>query len=139
MCVVATRAEADKRGLTPLLALRSWAVTGCGPEVMGIGPFSATTAALDRAGLTLDEIDLIELNEAFAAQVLASDKLFALPMDRVNVNGGAVALGHPLGATGARQTVTLLHEAGRRRSKWGLVSICAALGMGAAGLFEFDL
>ena len=116
MCVVATRAEADKRGLTPLLALRSWAVTGCGPEVMGIGPVSATTAALDRAGLTLDEIDLIELNEAFAAQVLAVLREWKTdPLDeRINPNGSGISLGHPVGATGARILATAAHEAKRR-------------------------
>ncbi|MGC4044532.1 MAG: hypothetical protein QM758_12125 [Armatimonas sp.] len=92
---------------------------------------------LDKAKLSLNDIDLIEFNEAFAAQVLASQAVFPLPLDRVNVNGGAIALGHPLGATGARQAVTLIYEARKRGAKRGIVAMCAALGMGAAGLFEF--
>ena len=90
-----------------------------------------------RPGIALDQIDLIEFNEAFAAQALASQKHFPLDWDRVNVNGGAIALGHPLGATGARQSVTLLYEAQRRGARYGMVTMCAALGMVAAGLFEF--
>ena len=119
MCVVTTRAEADRRGLTPLLALRSWAVTGCAPECMGIGPVSATAAALDRAGLSLDEIDLIELNEAFAAQVLAVLREWKVdPLDdRLNPNGSGISLGHPVGATGARILATAAHEAKRRGAR----------------------
>ena len=138
MCVVATRAEADKRGLTPLLALRSWAVTGCGPEVMGIGPVSATTAALDRAGLTLDEIDLIELNEAFAAQVLAVLREWKVdPLDeRINPNGSGISLGHPVGATGARILATLAREMHRRQARYGLETMCIGGGQGLAAVFE---
>ena len=91
---------------------------------------------LKQTGIRLEDIDLIEFNEAFAAQLLASQQIFPLPLERVNVNGGAIALGHPLGATGARQTVTLLYEGKRRKAKYGMVTMCAALGMGAAGLFE---
>jgi len=130
--------RAQALGLKPLARFAGYTVVAVAPEEFGVAPAYAIPKLLKSAGKSIDDIDLIELNEAFAAQVLASDKIFELPMDRVNVNGGAVALGHPLGATGARQTVTLLHEAGRLGSKWGLVSMCAALGMGAAGLFEFE-
>jgi acetyl-CoA C-acetyltransferase len=118
LCVVTTREEAERRGLRPLLALRSWAVAGVGPEVMGIGPVPATAAALDRARLSLDDIDLIELNEAFAAQVLACLREWKVdPTDeRLNPNGSGISLGHPVGATGARILATLAHEAGRRWS-----------------------
>jgi acetyl-CoA C-acetyltransferase len=138
MCVVTTRAEAEKRGLVPLLALRSWAVTGCDPEVMGIGPVSATAAALDRAGLTLDEIDLIELNEAFAAQVLAVLCEWKVdPLDeRVNPNGSGISLGHPIGATGARILATAAHEAKRRAARYVLETICIGGGQGLAAVFE---
>jgi acetyl-CoA acyltransferase len=130
--------RASALGLKPLARFAGYSVVAVKPEEFGIAPAYAIPKVLERTGKKIGDIDLIELNEAFAAQVLASDKLFPLPMDRVNVNGGAVALGHPLGATGARQTVTLVHEAARRKAKWGLVSMCAALGMGAAGLFEFE-
>ncbi|MGJ6125747.1 acetyl-CoA C-acetyltransferase [Mycolicibacterium sp. Y3] len=138
MCVVTTRAEAEKRGLTPLLALRSWAVTGCAPEAMGIGPVAATAAALDRAGLTLDEIDLIELNEAFAAQVLAvlaEWKIDALD-ERLNPNGSGVSLGHPIGATGARILATAAYEARRRDARYVLETMCIGGGQGLAAVFE---
>ena len=113
MCVVTTREEAERRGLRPLLALRSWAVAGVGPEVMGIGPVPATAAALDRAGLTLDEIDLIELNEAFAAQVIACLREWKVDAtdERLNPNGSGISLGHPVGATGARILATAAYEA----------------------------
>jgi acetyl-CoA C-acetyltransferase len=121
MCVVTTRVEADRRGLRPLLALRSWAVAGVGPDVMGIGPVPATAAALDRAGLTLDDIDVIELNEAFAAQVLACLHEWKIdPADeRLNPNGSGIWLGHPLGATGARILATMAYEMQRRESRYG--------------------
>ncbi|MCV7355827.1 acetyl-CoA C-acetyltransferase [Mycolicibacterium fluoranthenivorans] len=138
MCVVTTRAEAEKRGLTPLLALRSWAVTGCAPEAMGIGPVTATAAALDRAGLTLDEIDLIELNEAFAAQVLAvlaEWKVDALD-ERLNPNGSGISLGHPIGATGARILATAAYEARRRDARYVLETMCIGGGQGLAAVFE---
>ncbi|MHC9291350.1 acetyl-CoA C-acetyltransferase [Mycobacterium sp. LTG2003] len=138
MCVVTTRAEAEKRGLTPLLTLRSWAVTGCAPETMGIGPVSATAAALDRAGLVLDEIDLIELNEAFAAQVLAVlDRWKVDPLDdRVNPNGSGISLGHPIGATGARILATAAYEAARRDARYVLETMCIGGGQGLAAIFE---
>jgi acetyl-CoA C-acetyltransferase len=138
MCIVTTRAEAENRGLTPLLALRSWAVTGCAPEVMGIGPVNATAAALERAGLTLDEIDLIEVNEAFAAQVLAVLQEWKVdPLDeRINPNGSGISLGHPIGATGARILATAAHEAKRRGARYLLETMCIGGGQGLAAVFE---
>lgn len=138
LCVVTTQAEAEKRSLTPLLTLRSWAVTGCGPEVMGIGPVSATAAALDRADLTLDDIDLIELNEAFAAQVLAVLAEWKIdPLDdRVNPCGSGISLGHPIGATGARILATAAYEARRRDARYVLETMCIGGGQGLAAVFE---
>ncbi len=138
MCVVTTREEAERRGLRPLLALRSWAVAGVGPEVMGIGPVPATAAALERAGLTLDEIDVIELNEAFAAQVLACLREWKVdPTDeRLNPNGSGISLGHPVGATGARILATLAHEMQRREARYGLETMCIGGGQGLAAIFE---
>jgi len=138
LCVVTTSADAERLGLTPMLALRSWAVTGCSPETMGIGPVAATAAALQRAGLTLDEIDLIELNEAFAAQVLAvlaEWKVDALD-DRLNPNGSGISLGHPVGATGARILTTAAHEARRRGARTVLETMCIGGGQGLAAVFE---
>ncbi len=138
MCVVSTRTAAEKHNLTPLLALRSWAVTGCRPEVMGIGPVTATAAALKRADLTLDDIDLIELNEAFAAQVLAVLSEWKVdPLDeRVNPNGSGISLGHPVGATGARILATAAYEARRRGSRFVLETMCIGGGQGLAAVFE---
>ena len=138
LCVVTSRSEADKRGLTPMLALRSWAVTGCAPEVMGIGPVSATAAALQRAGLTLDDIDLIELNEAFAAQALAVLAEWKLDPhdDRINPNGSGISLGHPIGATGARILATAAYEARRRDAHFVLETMCIGGGQGLAAVFE---
>jgi len=138
MCVVTTRAGAEKRGLVPLLALRSWAVTGCDPEVMGVGPVGATAAALGRAGLTLEEIDLIELNEAFAAQVLAVLREWKVdPLDdRLNPNGSGISLGHPIGATGARILATAAYEARRREARYVLETMCIGGGQGIATVFE---
>ncbi|MGV9710907.1 acetyl-CoA C-acetyltransferase [Gordonia sp. NPDC003424] len=138
MCVVTTRADADKRGLNPLLTLRSWAVTGCEPETMGIGPVGATAAALDRAGLTLDEIDLIELNEAFAAQVLAvlAEWKIDATDERLNPNGSGISLGHPIGATGARILATAAYEARRRDARYVLETMCIGGGQGLAAVFE---
>ena len=123
-------------GLTPLGRFVGFATAGVEPERFGIGPVPAVRRVLKQAGLTLDQIDLVELNEAFAAQVLAC--LRELPIDaaRLNVNGGAIALGHPLGCTGAKLTTTLLHEMRRRNARYGLVSMCVGGGMGAAGIFE---
>jgi acetyl-CoA acyltransferase len=116
--------------------LVGYAVSAVPPEEFGIAPAHAIPHVLSRFRHRLEDVDLIEFNEAFAAQMLASNALYPLPMERVNVNGGAIALGHPLGATGARQTVSLLYEGRRRGAKYGLVTLCAALGMGAAALFE---
>lgn len=136
--VMTTREIAEARGWKPLARFVGYAVSAVAPEKFGVAPAYAVPKLLERTGVTLEEIDLIEFNEAFAAQALAANHVYPLPMERVNVNGGAVALGHPLGATGARQTVTLLHEAQRTGAKYGLVTMCAALGMGAAGLFAFE-
>ncbi|MGI5498977.1 acetyl-CoA C-acetyltransferase [Lentzea sp. CA-135723] len=138
LCVVTTRAEAEKRGLRPMLALRSWAVAGVGPEVMGIGPVPASQAALDRAGLTLDDMDVIELNEAFAAQVLAVLREWKVDSadERLNPNGSGISLGHPVGATGARILATLAHEMHRRGSRYGLETMCIGGGQGLAAVFE---
>ncbi len=123
-------------GLQPLARFVAFAYTGCLPEEMGIGPVYAIPKALKLAGLTLDQIDVIELNEAFAAQALAVIRLANLDASKVNVNGGAIALGHPLGCTGAKLTATILRELKRRRAKYGLVTMCVGGGMGAAGIFE---
>ena len=138
MCVVTSEDEAERRGLRPLLRLRSWAVAGVGPEVMGIGPVPATALALERAGLSMEDLDLIELNEAFAAQVLAVLREWQLPDDRerVNVNGSGISLGHPVGATGARILATLAYEMQRRGSRFGLETMCIGGGQGLAAVFE---
>jgi acetyl-CoA acyltransferase len=128
--------RARELGLRPLGRLVSYAVTGCLPEEMGIGPLTAIPKALAHAGLTLADIDLIELNEAFAAQSLAVIRTLGLDPERVNVNGGAIALGHPLGCTGAKLTATLLQEMERRKARYGMVTMCVGGGMGAAGIFE---
>jgi acetyl-CoA acyltransferase len=120
----------------PMARFIGFAVKGVAPEVMGIGPVAAVPAVLEQASMTLDQIQLIELNEAFAAQALAVIQELGLNRDIVNVNGGAIALGHPLGCTGAKLTATLLHEMGRRELQYGMVSMCIGGGMGAAGLFE---
>jgi acetyl-CoA acetyltransferases len=134
-----TREQAEKRGLRPLARFAGYATAAVAPEDFGVAPAYALPRLLERHGLTLGDIGLIEFNEAFAAQVLAANRVYPLPLDRVNVNGGAVALGHPLGATGARQAVTLMYEARRRPEvRRGVVTMCAALGMGAAGLFDFS-
>jgi acetyl-CoA acyltransferase len=134
--VVMEAGRARELGAQPLARLVAFAVTGCLPEEMGIGPITAIPAALKRAGLTLDQIDLIELNEAFAAQALAVIRVLGIDPGRVNVNGGAIALGHPLGCTGAKLTATLLGEMPRRQARYGMVTMCVGGGMGAAGIFE---
>lgn len=123
-------------GLTPQLKFRSFAVTGCAPEVMGIGPIEAIPKAVKQAGLELADIGLFELNEAFASQAVAVIRTLNLDHDKVNVNGGAIALGHPLGCTGTKLTLTLMHEMKRRNVQFGVVSMCIGGGMGAAGVFE---
>jgi len=134
--LLTTRAYADKKGLKPLARLLKFAVTGVAPEIMGIGPLYAIPMVLKKAGLTLSQIDLFELNEAFAAQSLAVVRELGLDENKVNVNGGAIALGHPLGCTGAKLTLTLIHELKRRGGRYGIVSLCVGGGMGAAGVFE---
>jgi acetyl-CoA acyltransferase len=126
----------EKLGKSPMARFLAFSANGCAPEVMGIGPITAIPAALKLAGLKQEDIELIELNEAFAAQALAVIKTLGLNKDIINVNGGAIALGHPLGCTGAKLTATLLHEMGRRKLRYGLVSMCIGGGMGAAGVFE---
>jgi acetyl-CoA acyltransferase len=128
--------RARELGIRPLGRLVAYAVTGCLPEEMGIGPIAAIPKVLRRAGLTLAEIGLIEFNEAFAAQALAVIRALCLDRERINVNGGAIALGHPLGCTGAKLTATLLHEMRRRQVRYGMVTMCVGGGMGAAGVFE---
>jgi acetyl-CoA acyltransferase len=128
--------RARELGIRPLARLVAYAATGCLPEEMGVGPITAIPKALSRAGLTLDKIGLIEFNEAFAAQALAVIRVLGLDMDRINVNGGAIALGHPLGCTGAKLTATLLSEMRRRQIRYGMVTMCVGGGMGAAGIFE---
>lgn len=135
--VMVTSGEyAKAHGLKPLARFVAFATAGVAPELFGIGPVPAIKKALKLAGLTLDQIDLVELNEAFAAQVLACLKQLPIDQARLNVNGGAIALGHPLGCTGAKLTATLVHEMRRRGSRYGLVSMCVGGGMGAAGIFE---
>jgi len=134
--VVMERKHAEERGLTPLLRFVGFAVAGVRPEVMGIGPIFAIPKVLKLTGLTLDDIDLIELNEAFASQSLAIIRELGLDPEKVNVNGGAIALGHPMGATGAKLTVQIMHEMKRRKAHYGMVTMCIGGGMGAAGIFE---
>jgi acetyl-CoA acyltransferase len=134
--VVMSREKADALGVKPLARFVSFAVAGVPPEIMGIGPVAAIPKALKQAGLTIDQIDLIELNEAFAAQALAVIRALELDEEKVNVNGGAIALGHPLGCTGAKLTVQILHELRRRGGRYGLITMCIGGGMGAAGIVE---
>jgi acetyl-CoA acyltransferase len=134
--VVMSAEKAHELGLTPLGRLVSFATAGCLPEEMGVGPVYAIPKALKLAGLTLDQIELIELNEAFAAQGLTVMKLLEMDPAKVNVNGGAVALGHPLGCTGAKLTASILQEMKRRNARYGMVTMCVGGGMGAAGIFE---
>jgi len=134
--VLMRRANADALGLKPLARFVSFAVAGVDPDVMGVGPIQAVPKALKRAGLSMKDLDLIEFNEAFASQVLAVIRELGMPEDKVNVNGGAIALGHPLGATGTKLTTQLVHELGRRGGGHGLVTMCIGGGMGAAGIFE---
>ena len=134
--IVVSAEKARALGLKPLARFVSFATAGCPPEEMGIGPVFAIPKALKIAGLKLDQIDVIELNEAFAAQALSVIKVAGLDPARVNVNGGAIALGHPLGCTGAKLTATILREMERRGSRYGMVTMCIGGGMGAAGIFE---
>ncbi|GIL40310.1 acetyl-CoA C-acetyltransferase [Roseiterribacter gracilis] len=130
--VLMTEEEAAKRGLTPLARIASWATVGVDPSVMGIGPVPASRRALEKAGWKVDDLDLIEANEAFAAQACAVGKELGFDPAKLNVNGGAIALGHPIGASGARVLTTLLHEMGKRSAKKGLATLCIGGGMGIA-------
>jgi acetyl-CoA acyltransferase len=134
--VVMSAEKAKELGVNPLARLIAFATAGCLPEEMGVGPVYAIPKALKMAGLTLDQIDLIELNEAFAVQGLTVMKLLEMDPSKVNVNGGAVALGHPLGCTGAKLTASILQEMKRRNARYGMVTMCVGGGMGAAGIFE---
>lgn len=134
--LVMSEAKAAELGLKPLVRIRAMAVAGVDPSIMGVGPVPAVHKALSRAGLKLADIDLIEVNEAFAAQTLACIKLLGLDMDRVNVRGGAIALGHPLGASGARIATTLIHAMSARGARYGLATMCIGGGQGIATIFE---
>jgi acetyl-CoA acetyltransferase family protein len=134
--LLSSEAAAKDKGLTPLGRLVAWASVGVDPSFMGMGPAPATRKVLERAGLTLGQIDLIEVNEAFAGQYLAVEKELGLDRARTNVNGGAIALGHPLGMTGARLLLTLTHELGRRKQKYGLATACIGGGQGIAAIVE---
>jgi acetyl-CoA acyltransferase len=127
---------ARERGLKPLARFAGFSTAGVAPERFGIGPVPAIQKVLKQTGLSLKDIDLVELNEAFAAQVLACLRELPIDESKLNVNGGAIALGHPLGCTGAKLTTTILHEMARRNARYGLVSMCVGGGMGAAGIFE---
>ena len=131
-----SRARAEAQGIEPLARFVTFAVSGVEPDVMGIAPIKAVPKALKRAGLTMQDLALIEMNEAFAAQALAVARVLDMPMDKLNVDGGAIALGHPLGATGAKLTTHLVHELRRRGGGLGMVTMCVGGGMGAAGIFE---
>jgi acetyl-CoA acyltransferase len=134
--VVMAAERAETLGIRPLARFVAFAYAGCAPEEMGMGPLYAVPKALKMAGLTLGQIDVVELNEAFAAQALAVIRLLGMDPAKVNVNGGAIALGHPLGCTGAKLTASLLQELKRRKARYGLVTMCVGGGMGAAGIFE---
>ncbi|TFE27536.1 acetyl-CoA C-acyltransferase [Cohnella luojiensis] len=134
--LVMSREKADELGLKPLASFKSFALAGVDPEIMGVGPVKAIPKALERAGLSLDDIGLFEINEAFASQCLHIIRQLELDESKVNVNGGAIALGHPLGCTGTKLTTSLIHELRRRGGGYGVVSMCIGGGMGAAGVFE---
>ena len=134
--LLANETAVKKFGLTPIAIVKSMAVAGVEPAVMGIGPVPATQKVLKRAGISVTDLDLIELNEAFASQSIACIHDLGLDLEKVNVNGGAIALGHPLGCSGVRISTTLLHEMKKRNSKYGLATMCVGVGQGAAILFE---
>src|SRR5262249_55229413 len=134
--VLMTAAEAERRGLKPLARIASWATSGVEPAIMGTGPIPAARKALERAGWKVGDLDLVEANEAFAAQAIAVNKDMGWDTAKVNVNGGAIAIGHPIGASGARILVTLLHEMGRRDAHKGLATLCIGGGMGIAMCVE---
>ena len=135
-CLVASSEYAKANGLPTLGYFRSFATVGVDPAIMGIGPVPAIRKLLQKTGLKVSDIDLFEINEAFASQAVYVQRELGLPLDRLNVSGGAIALGHPLGCTGAKLTATLLHGLKRRGGRYGIVSMCIGGGMGAAGLFE---
>jgi acetyl-CoA acetyltransferase family protein len=134
--LIMSHGSARFAGLTPIARIVTTAVAGVSPEVMGIGPVPATRKALERAGLSIDDIDLIELNEAFAAQAIACMRELGMNPDKVNVNGGAIALGHPLGASGSRIVTGLVHEMKRRGARYGLATMCIGVGQGIATILE---
>lgn len=136
--VLMSRERAEQLGVTPLAVIRSNASAGVDPAIMGIGPVPATKKALEKAGLSIEDIDLVEANEAFAAQSLAVGRELSIPNEKLNVNGGAVSLGHPVGASGARVLVTLLHEMKRRGSRYGLATLCIGGGQGVATIVEME-
>ena len=128
--------KAKEKGLEPMATIKSYGFSGVAPELMGTGPIRASQIALERANLSVDDLDLIEANEAFAAQAIAVNRKLGLDLDRVNVNGGAIALGHPIGASGARILVTLLHELQKRDGTYGLATLCIGGGMGISMIVE---
>jgi acetyl-CoA acetyltransferase family protein len=134
--VVMSLDEAEKRNLKPMARIVSWGIAGVDPRIMGAGPVPSSRIAMKKAGLTLDDIDLVEVNEAFAGQYLAVEKELGLDREKVNVNGGAIALGHPLGATGTRLLITILHELRRRKAKYGMTTACIGGGQGIAVIVE---
>lgn len=134
--IIASEKAVQQYGLKPMATVKAMAIAGVEPAVMGIGPVPATRKALERAGLTLEDIDLIELNEAFASQSIACMQELGMDESKVNVNGGSIALGHPLGASGVRISVTLLHEMKRRKARYGLATMCVGVGQGAAVIYE---
>ena len=135
---IGSRAMGEKHGIKPVAKILSSASAGVPPRIMGIGPVPASQKALERAGLSIDDMDVIEINEAFAAVVIHAMRVLEIEEDVVNVNGGAIAMGHPLGCTGARMVTTLVHEMRRRNAKHGLASLCVGVGQGLATLFERD-
>ena len=132
------REESEKRGLAPLAKIVSWATCGVDPALMGSGPIPSSKKALEKAGWNINDVDLVESNEAFAAQSIAVIKELKIPVEKVNVNGGAVSMGHPIGASGARIMVTLIHEMIKRNAKKGLATLCIGGGMGIAMCIERD-
>jgi acetyl-CoA acetyltransferase family protein len=134
--LVTSEARAAELGLRPMARMVASAVAGVDPATMGLGPIPASRLALERAGLSVDDLDLVELNEAFAAQAVPVMRELGLDPEKTNVNGGAIAIGHPLGASGARLTATLLHEMRRRGARYGLATMCIGVGQGIAAVFE---
>lgn len=134
--LLASEAAVMKYGLVPMATIKSMAVAGVDPSIMGVGPVPATKKALARAGISVADLDLIELNEAFASQSIACIHDLGLDLEKVNVNGGAIALGHPLGCSGVRISTTLLYEMKRRKATYGLATMCVGVGQGAAVIFE---